>query len=162
METDPTQNIMEETNLSTSEKIKVMILGKWDKADSYYCNMEDQKFVRASKVLGYSLFTQLKEDQKKELEKLKNDEYKEIKEILADKTLPNEVKVERIRVKQFDWAEKRMEMCVQFIDRSPIVTKDFDVDVDITDMDLEELRSMVQGRIPEAEGGRSFRFQEKG
>lgn len=150
--TNTTDNLLEERHTSPADALKLMIIDRWNKTDNFYMNLENEKFVRAAKIFGMSLFTQTTKEQKALLQELKNEEIKKIKEIM-DSNKTQETKMQKAREIQFEYAEKRHELCVQIIDKSPISVKDFETDFDISDMEIDDVRKLVTGKLSEEDGG---------
>lgn len=141
---------LEEVHLSPSDRIKNMILKRWDLTENSYTDGDVWKFIRGVESLSRMVKSQLQPDAKKKLEDLVTKETNQVKKEIE--TIENDdLKLQTEQKKRLEFAKEKIDLLVDLIRESPIIVKDIDVDFDAT-VDMDELRKIVKTPLPTAEG----------
>ena len=139
--------------MSPSDRIKVMVLSRWERVENYYDEVKDINYMRTTKSLGRILYVLMSKDEKEVYDNFEINEETDIKEI-EEKKIEREIKNKEIEETMFKYAEFRMRLLTMMLGGSPIVQKEIEVDFQMPQKleDIEKLRLLVKSRIPKSEG----------
>lgn len=147
-------NDLSERWSSPSEKMKAVVINRYEKTENLYTEMNDRSFIRSCKALSRSLRQFLTPEQRELLDKLNNEEEKALKEMYEENEgAKDEIIIQERKKVEFEYAEKRMDICAQLINNSSIITKDMEVDFKIPQdpEEIERLQEIIKNPIQREE-----------
>lgn len=153
-------NHIEERWTSPSDRIKEMILRRWDRTENAYAEGEDTFFIRSTRSLMRNLGIFIDDEDTKRLEDLDKKEEKDIEAVNNNKDIKSdELKAKKIKDIEFKYALLKMDMAAQLINNSAIITKDLEVDFRIptNPKEVEKLQDIITEKTPIQETPMKFR-----
>ena len=142
----------EEQWASPADRIKEMILKRWDEAENLFTNGDDIFYSRATKSFKRMFFVMADKEERDILNIIDDNERKDITNI-REKHLPLKEEEDTIRKVQYSYAEIRMEVLVMMMGQSPVVQKDVDVEFVMPETmeGCEEIRKLVRESMTKQE-----------
>jgi hypothetical protein len=138
---------------SPVDRLKYMILQRWDRAENLYVEGRDMEFARATKSFERQLGSVLSPKQRHILKEINNLEERSLKNARGLTKSLTEVEA-KLREIQVEYAQMRIYLLAKLLAASPVVQHDIETDFRIPDAQEEAkiLQQIISFRMPAQPG----------